>query len=314
MSTLNLPVPRDFDLARAVCSYGYFILAPNRWTPGNARTQALHRPLRGRRERLIQTVIRQRGDRLQIACDKTLDRDEQASIKQQVTRMLRIHEDFGDWRRLHPRAARGRFARLFRSPTLSEDIVKTITSCNVTWPNTRRMNTLLCQHVGKGGFPTARQLARIEPGQLKERCKVGYRADRIVRLAQRVDTGDLDLSWFEQPDRTRDDVYHGLLDIHGLGPFAAANLCQTLGHYDRIAIDSETYRHYCQTQGIARPDDPRKLHDAIDAHYAKYAPYQFLAYWFDLWGDYERFVGRQSDQWQEDVADSFTAGKRGSDL
>ena len=51
-----------------------------------------------------------------------------------------------------------------------------------------------------------------------------------------------------------------------------------MGHYDRIAIDSETYRHYCDTHGIARPDNPKQLHDAIDAHYARYAPYQFLAY------------------------------------
>lgn len=306
-STLTLPVPRDFDLARAVCSYGYFILAPNRWEPA---TRALHRPLRGKRERLIHATITQNSRQIRIACNKRLDRDEQASVKRQVTRMLRVDEDFRGWRKVHPQAKRGRFARLFRSPTLFEDIVKTITSCNVSWPNTRRMNTLLCEQVGKGGFPTPRQLARMKPGDLKARCKVGYRAERIVRLAQCVHDGDLDLAWFEHPGRTGDEVYHALLDIHGIGPFAAANVCQTLGHYDRIAIDTETYRHYCDTNGIDRPDNPKELHDAIEAHYERYAPYQFLAYWFDLWGDYEKFVGRQSDQWQEDVADQFTAGKR----
>lgn len=309
-STLTLPVPHDFDLARAVCSYGFFILAPNLWIPGSPATRALHRPLRGKRDRLIHTVITQRDRRLRIVCDKPLDRAEQGNVKQQIFRMLRIDENFRDWRRLHPQAKRGRFARLFRSPTLFEDIVKTITSCNVAWPNTRRMNALLCEHVGKGGFPSPRQLAHIAPEELKARCKVGYRAGRIIRLAQRVHTGDLDLAWFENRDRTGDEVYDALLALHGIGPYAAANICQTLGYYDRLPIDTETYRHYCETQGVARPDNPKELHDAIETHYNRYAPYQFLAYWFDLWGDYERFVGRQSDQWQEDIADQFTANQR----
>jgi hypothetical protein len=31
--TLRIAVPDDFSLAQSVCSYGYFVLAPNRWCP-----------------------------------------------------------------------------------------------------------------------------------------------------------------------------------------------------------------------------------------------------------------------------------------
>ena len=31
----TISVPRDFCLQRAVCSYGFFMMAPNRWTPGD---------------------------------------------------------------------------------------------------------------------------------------------------------------------------------------------------------------------------------------------------------------------------------------
>ena len=39
---LTITPPEDFVLARDVCSYGYFLLAPNRWNPSN---RTLTRPL-----------------------------------------------------------------------------------------------------------------------------------------------------------------------------------------------------------------------------------------------------------------------------
>lgn len=303
-STLTIPLPSDFDLARAVCSYGYFILAPNRWDP---KTRTLTRPLRGQRDRVIRTRIAQRGRRLELRCDKVVATKERKTIKQQVTRMLRIDEDLTAWWRLSRKAKREGFGRLFRSPTLFEDVVKTITTCNVTWPNTRRMNALLCKEFGKDGFPTPRRLAGVDPDELKVRCKVGYRAERIVRLAKNIGSGALDLDALERPDVSSEEAYTALLQIHGLGPYAAANLCQLLGHYDRLAIDSETYRHYCQLHKIKRPDNPKHLHDEIEAHYAGFSPYAFLAYWHELWGHYEQHADRPSDAWDDEVADSFTA-------
>ena len=128
-STLTVRIPKGFDLALAVCSYGYFLLAPNRWDPA---TRTFHRPLRGRRDRLIHTQIKQRQkDRLHIICDRRVGRVEAVGLRKQVVRMLRLDEDYRAWRRLHPAARRARFDRLFRSPTLFEDIVKTITGSDL---------------------------------------------------------------------------------------------------------------------------------------------------------------------------------------
>ncbi len=304
-STLSLPVPRRFDLRRAACSYGYIVLAPNRW---DVATQSFQRPLRvgGRVVRV--TVTQPAAARLRIACDARLSPRDAAGVKRQVSRVLRLDESFDAWWRLHPAAGRARFGRLIRSPDLFEDVVKTITGCNVSWPNTRRMNALLCREVGsEGAFPSAEQVAALPPAELAERTKVGYRAERIVRLARDLCDGAIDAAWFEDPARTGDELYDALLRIHGIGPYAAANLCQLLGHYDRIAIDTETYRHFCDTRGIARPDDPRRLHDDIEGHYAAYAPYQFLGYWFDLWRFYEAFIGRPAWRWEPDEGGTFTA-------
>ncbi len=299
---LTLPVPDDFQLERAVCSYGYFLLAPNHWAPD---TQTFSRPMRiGRR--LVHVRITQRNGRLQLACDRPVKPDERRVIKDRTARMLRLDEDLAGFHRLHPAARSAGFGRMFRSPTLFEDIIKTITGCNVTWTNTRTMNRLLCQHVGKRGFPTPQHLAKWSPEDLKAACKVGYRAERMIRLARDVVDGRLDLDWFEHPDRTTDELYRALLAIHGLGPYAAANLLQLLGHYDRVAIDTETYRHYCKTYDVPRPKDPTKLHPRIIAHYSRYAPYDFLAYWFELWVGYEDAIDKPAHDWTHADGSAFT--------
>ena len=60
-STITIRVPEGVSIYHGRCAVtGIFLLAPNRWD-GQARV--LHRPLRGRRDRLIHTVIRQRFSR-----------------------------------------------------------------------------------------------------------------------------------------------------------------------------------------------------------------------------------------------------------
>lgn len=296
-SRLTLRVPRGFDLRRAVCSYGYFLLAPNLWDP---TSRTLHRPLRvgnGNASRLVHVAITQpprSRQALRLACDRRVDRYEATSLRGQVGRMLRTEEDLRAWRRMHGEARAANFGRMFRSPTLFEDIIKTITGQNVSWGNTIRMNRLLVEHLGGGGFPTPARLAAVEPARLNELCRVGYRDTRIVRLARDVVSGEIDLDWFDharEEGQPSDDVFARFKSIHGLGDYAAANLCMCVGYYDRLAIDTETYRHYCLTRGVKRPKDPKPLHSAIEAEYGKYAPYHFLAYWYELWVDYQRRFG-----------------------
>ncbi|MCX5661948.1 MAG: hypothetical protein NTW19_19895 [Planctomycetota bacterium] len=299
---MKIPVPRNFDFGRAVCSYGFFMLAPTRWNP---KTQTLHRPLHGEDGRIFQTRTTHPAGRdyIDVAVDPAPSAADRALLRAQIARMLRLDEDpanFERWAELHPKAAAIGFGRLFRSPTIFEDIVKTMTACNVTWTSTMRMNRLLVEHVGGGAFPTPVQVAATRIDALKRRCKVGYRSKRIVLLAREVVAGRLDLARFENSALTTDALIKQLCEIHGVGPFAAANLCQLLGRYDRVAIDSETYRHFREELGIPTPEVPTKLHPQIDAHFARWAPFQFLAYWFDLWQSSERRVG-DARQWDTEA-------------
>ncbi len=307
MPQFSIPLPPRFSLRHAVCSYGYFILAPNQWIPAPRHADShLLRILHTTSGRAVTLTLRQRGRRLLIHSGRKLTIADRNLLRAQVRRMLRLDEDLATWRALHPQAAAARFDRLFRSPTLFEDIVKTMTSCNVTWPSTVRMNRLLCDHIGRGAFPSPQQLAATSVADLARLAKVGYRADRIIRLARDVAAGRLDLAWFEHPDRTTDELYDALITIHGIGPFAANNLLQCLGRYDRLPVDTETLRHFRHLHNVR--GDLARITAAARRHYRRYAPYQFLAYWFELWQDYERRFG-PAHRWPANIHTSFTATK-----
>lgn len=285
-STITLRTPLGFDFVTTVTTYGYYMLAPNVW---HKDTQRLDTVLRDANGNPVHAMLAATKDAVKVRCDRAMSAADRHTIRTQAQRILRLDEPperFTQWHTLCPDAAQRKFGRLIRSATLFEDIVKTMTGCNVAWSQTIRMNQLLCEHFGGGAFPLPAQLADVPPEALKEICRVGYRAERIVRLAKAVRSGDLDLAWYELPDHDTPSLHKSLCKIYGLGDYAAGNLCQHLGRYDRMAIDSETYRHFREVHGMKTPTDSaklRRLHARIHRHYDHYAPFQFLAYWFELW-------------------------------
>jgi 3-methyladenine DNA glycosylase/8-oxoguanine DNA glycosylase len=309
-SRLTIDVPPDFDLPRVVCSYGYFLLAPNRWRPQELSLEHSLEVAPGQPS--VRVVIRQptgRGGLLRVLCDRPLVPGERGSIVQRLARMLRLGFDVRPWGKLAPVARRRGFGRLFRSATLWEDMVKTITSCNVGWPSTVRMSELLVERVGQGVFPSPSVVARWKPERLQRETRVGYRAARIVKLARRFESGELDPAWLESSERSVEDIREAVLSLDGFGPYATANVLQLLGRFDDLPIDTETYRLYCKRTGVERPPNPKALDAKIDAHYEAFRPYRFLAFWFDLWRDYE---SRHGDAWTWDpdsVGKSFTASQ-----
>lgn len=311
---MRLSVPADFDLAASVCSYGYFLLAPNRWRPVERVYERRFQPAEFGLPAAAPVTLRVSqpkggGEPLAITADRPLTPAERSALRRGVARTLRIDEDLTNWFRLSAAARRRGFGRLFRSPTLFEDMVKTITNCNVTWPSTVRMNRLLVQRVGDGAFPTPAQLARLTPSRLKQRCGVGYRAKRIIGLARQYESGQIDPTWFESSDRTTEELAEAIRTLDGFGPYATANVLQLLGRYERLPIDTETVRLYCKKTGAARPSNDADLHTAINARYARFGRRRFLAYWFEVWRDYESAMG-PSVAWDSDtIGASFTAAR-----
>jgi len=280
---LWLRAPADFRLEPAVRRYGFYALAPNGW---DEPTRSFTRVLRDRRGRAVDTRVRQSGDRLLIHFAASPDRVDRDAVRAAVSRMLRLDEDFTGWWKLSPAARREGFARLLRSPTLFEDVIKTITCCNVAWRQTIAMNRVLCEQFGGGAFPTPAGIVAAGPLELREKARVGYRAERMVEVAEGFVSGRFWLDVIEDPRQDDETVYRALRELPGVGDFAACNVMQLLGRYGRLAIDSETYRHVAQFHGL-HPEGGKsgrtRLNAAIIAHYRRFAPYDFLAYWRELW-------------------------------
>jgi len=310
---LTITPPRDYSLARDVCSYGYFLLAPNRWDPvERVFTRVLSLSEGPARVWIAQE--RKRGAPLAVKFDRAVVRAERPGAVSQIGRMLRLDEDhdhIASFHRVDERWKKSGRGRLFRSPTLFEDVLKTVTSCNVAWPSTMRMNERLCEVVGPGGsFPTAKGLARVRPQTLRARCSVGYRDARIVELARLFAAGrkgGVDQEWMESPATSDDELHTVLLDLPGIGPYAAANIMQLMGRYERLPLDTESVRHGRNILKYKGSD--AQVMKNVKSHYEPFGAHAFRSYWFEMWLFYESKRGPSHTWERETTGRTFTAAQ-----
>jgi len=183
--------------------------------------------------------------------------------------------------------------RMVRSPTVFEDVVKTICTTNTSWGGTTRMVNALVEHLGVKApgapasgpfgraFPTPQAMAGAPPTFYKKVVGAGYRAPYLKTLATDVTKGRVDLerlgtvSRNELPD---DDVARQLQALPGVGPYAAAHIMLMLGRYDRLILDSWTRPTYARLLGRKGPVSDR----TIVRRFQRYGPYAGLAFWLFL--------------------------------
>jgi hypothetical protein len=102
-----------------------------------------------------------------------------------------------------------------------------------------------------GDFPSPRELANLDESFLRTRCNLGYRASRILKLAQGIVEGRIQLTQLEEACKGASLSSYNMLDdqlkgIDGFGPFTCANVLMCMGFYHVIPTDSETIRHLRQ--------------------------------------------------------------------
>lgn len=303
----SVKTPEDYLLHRDACSYGYFLLEPNHWEP-SSRTMARVLDLGGP----VLVTVRQPGSRegasLRVEADRRLSAKEREAARGALTRMLNLHEGaetIAEFHRVDGRWKRSGRGRLSRSPSLFEDVIKTVTSCNVTWPSTVNMNRRLCEVIGGGAFPSAKTLARTRPQTLRARCGVGYRDQRIVELAKMFADGRIDAARIEGGGMRDEELFEELLEWPGVGPYAAANIMQLVGRYSRLPLDSESLRHGRTVLGYRGTD--RAVMKRLGRHYEPFGAHRFRSYWFELWAFYEGKRGRSWTWRKEEVGKSFTS-------
>ena len=176
--------------------------------------------------------------------------------------------------------------RMLRSPTVFEDVVKTICTTNCAWSATVRMTTALVEQLGleaPGGrhaFPTPAAMAEAGEDFYRDTVRAGYRGAYLHALAADVATGALDLEALNDPELPDDEVAERLLALPGCGPYATAHMMMLLGRYSHLILDSWTRPKYARLNG-------RKAEDkTIERRFRRYRDYAGLAFWLYLTRDW----------------------------
>jgi N-glycosylase/DNA lyase len=185
--------------------------------------------------------------------------------------------------------------RMIRSPTVFEEVVKTICTTNCTWSATIRMVSALVEHLGEPApgttsgplghaFPTPEAMARRKSAFYTETVRAGYRGEYLRSLARSVASGKLDLEALGRAnaDELPDEELAGrLLALPGVGPYAAAHIMMLLGRYSRLILDSWTRPKYLRVSAAKQAKDT-----TIERRFRRYGPYAGLAFWLYLTRDW----------------------------
>jgi 3-methyladenine DNA glycosylase/8-oxoguanine DNA glycosylase len=220
----------------------------------------------------------------------------ETGIRQAVAQMLNLGENLAPLYEVAAAdpalswAASGA-GRMFRSPTVFEDVVKTICTTNTTWSATERMVGALVENLGApsaGGhgraFPTPAAMASASEVFYRDVVRAGYRGAYLQTLATDVAAGAIDLEELREapPEELSDEeVAARLLALPGVGPYAAAHVMMLLGRHSRLILDSWTRPKYARLNGGRKAGDRQ-----IERRFKRYGPYAGLAFWLYLTRDW----------------------------
>lgn len=221
------------------------------------------------------------GGAIAVAIEPAASARDAKAIEAIVRRMFRLDQDLapfydaveGDERLAWARIGAG---RLMASPTLFEDVIKTICTTNCAWSATIRMTDALVA-LGGGAFPDAQTIASTDDAWFRDVARMGYRGPYVKQIAREVANGTLDLDALTAPERTDEDVEAALLALPGVGPYAAAHVMQLIGRHRHLVLDSWTRPTFLRRAQKKRANDT-----TIRRAFARYGAYAGLAFWLFL--------------------------------
>ena len=278
------------DLRRTLGSHGVADLLPNRldeesWT----LETTLAVTERARTLRILQG--RPGHARIELLDARTPAR-ERPSLLAAVRHMLRLDEDLSRFYALVEQDgdlswATAGAGRMLRSPTVFEDVVKTVCTTNCAWSGTVRMVSALVEHLGLKGrhgsaFPRASAMAEAPEDFYTEVARAGYRGPYLRAIAAAVADGSLDLEELDgRSDLGDEEVADRLLALPGVGPYAAAHVMMLLGRYRRLILDSWTRPTYARLARRKTVSDT-----TIERRFRRYKDFAGLAFWLYLTRDW----------------------------
>lgn len=287
--TFTLTPPTAFSLPAVVRSHGWIQMSPFDETPDHGLSYII----RLTTGKVLRFEVHAMGDSIRVDSTELLTDPEQSELAHHITWMLDLDQDFTEFYALagqEPKLVKmveRKAGRVLRSPTLFEDVIRTILTTNTLWQHTLRMSRELVTRYGDPlpcepelhAFPTPGRLLQVDEPTLREQCRMGYRAPYIWELAQRVASAGLDLEALKTTSVPTPELRKELMTIKGVGGYAAANLLMLLGRYDFVPVDSWALKVVSNEFFGGEKITPKQVLSTFEY----WGKWQGLVYWFWDW-------------------------------
>lgn len=284
--SIVLETPPDFSFRHTIQSHGWYDLAPFELNAAlGTLTYVFSQAIEA--EPFAATISEANGGLKIEYSAKTVDRKK---LVVSVKHILRLDEDLtGFYRLIDENKTLGwvtasNAGRLLRSPTVFEDLVKTICTTNCSWGLTKKIVSNLVDKLGKPagdgrrGFPTAKAMFGVPAEFYRHEIKAGYRSPYFVELAESVIDDRVDPEAWLHSDLPTIELKKEMKKVKGVGDYAAENLLKLVGRYDGLALDSWLRSGFYKKHNKERPCPDKK----IEKHYRKYGEWKGLAIWCDM--------------------------------
>ena len=284
--SLEIKMPRKFSFRHTVGSHGWYDLPPFDHVEGTSKLFYVFQPYE--RDTALSAIIEKH--RLVIKVTLSNKPKDVRRIEHGVRHILRLDDDLSEFYRALEDDKRLSWiadvnaGRLLRSPTVWEDLVKTICTTNCSWALTKKMVINLVEKLGaeasdgRRAFPTAEAMASQNAEFYRNEIRAGYRSPYFVELAESVARGKLDVESWLHSDLPTPELKKELKKVKGVGDYAAENLLKLLGRFDGLALDSWLRGQFYKTHNNGRVCKDKK----IERYYSQFGEWRGLAIWCDM--------------------------------
>ena len=286
-ATILLETPATFSFRHTVYSHGWSELPPFQLDDEKWRLDYVFRG--GRGSKPVPITVSEAGPG-QLRIDISRKKFDEERLVRDVRHILRLDDPLEDFYGLTDGDERlawvssSNAGRLLRSPTVFEDMIKTLCTTNCSWGLTRNMVRNLVSMLGESGpggvnaFPTAEALASVSEKFYRDDIRAGYRSPYFLELAEAVAAGKLDPESWLTTDLPTAELKKEIKSVKGFGDYAAENLLKLLGRYDGLALDSWLRSQFYKKHNREKICPDKK----IERHYKRFGPWKGLAIWCDM--------------------------------
>jgi len=284
--TFEIKLPRQFSFRHTVESHGWYDLPPFDHRDGS--NTLLYVFPKNAADPAITALMKKERSKLLVELSATPD--DISRIEKGIRHILRFDDDLRDFYRTLAGDERLSWiaavnaGRLLRSPTVWEDLVKTICTTNCSWSLTKKMISNLIENLGdaaadgRKAFPSADKMASQPVAFYRDQMRAGYRSPYFVELADAAASGKLDVESWMHSELPTPELKKELKKVKGVGDYAAENLLKLLGRFDGLALDSWLRGQFYKTHNKGRVCKDKK----IEKFYSRFGDWQGLAIWCDM--------------------------------